>query len=166
MCPRVTKIGGALVATLLLLVAGCASSPPTSPVAEAPPAAESAAPEPAPVATVEIDKWQLGAIGKVSWGTGTLIYQGRRIPFRIGALGVGGVGATRIRATGEVSNMTDIAQFPGVYVQLRAGLTVPGGQLTGPIVLQNTRGVRLRLAPVRTGLALAIGADGVVIEMR
>jgi len=161
----VTKLRGSPLAALLLLIAGCASSPPPPPVAEAPPV-ESAAPEPTPVATVEIDKWQLGAIGKVSWGSGTLTYQGRRLPFRIGALGVGGVGATRIRATGDVSNMTDIAQFPGIYGQLRAGLTVPGGQLTGPVVLQNTRGVRLRLTPARTGLALAIGADGVVIEMR
>lgn len=161
----VTKLRFSLLAALLLLGSACASSPPPPPVAEAPPPAP-AAPEPAPVATVEIDKWQLGAIGKVSWGTGTLIYQGRRIPFRIGALGVGGVGATRIRATGEVSNMTDIAQFPGIYGQLRAGLTVPGAQVTAPVVLQNTRGVVLRLAPVRTGLSLSIGADGVVIEMR
>jgi len=159
----------ALPALLALLVTACASqTPPPPPVAAAPPpAAAPVEPEPTEVvAKVEIRKWQVGAIGKASWGSGTLIYQGKRIPFRIGGAGVGGVGMARVRATGTVFNMTDASQFAGTYGQFRAGIVVPGAQLTGPIWLRNTSGVVLRLDPIRTGLALNIGVDGILVEMR
>jgi hypothetical protein len=159
----------ALPALLALLVTACASqTPPPPPVAAAPPpAAAPVEPEPTEVvAKVEIRKWQVGAIGKASWGSGTLIYQGKRIPFRIGGVGAGGVGMTRIRATGEVFNMTNVSQFPGAYGQFRAGLTVPGAQLTGPVWLRNTSGVVMRLTPDRTGLSLSIGVDGIAVQMR
>ena len=157
-------------ALLALLLAACASDPAPAPVAVAPapaPAAEPAEPDPSTaVAKVEIRKWQVGMIGKASWGSGTLIYQGKRIPFRIGGAGVGGVGMARVRATGTVFNMTDASQFAGTYGQFRAGIVVPGAQLTGPIWLRNTSGVVLRLDPIRTGLALNIGVDGILVEMR
>ncbi len=160
----------ALPALLALLLAACATEPAPAPVAVAPapaPVAEPAEPDPSTaVARVEIRKWQLGMIGKVAWGSGTLIYQGKRIPFRIGGAGLGGVGMSRIRATGEVFNMTDVSQFPGTFGQFRAGITVPGAQLTGPLWLRNTSGVVLRLTPNRTGLALNIGVDGILVEMR
>ena len=160
----------ALPALLALLLAACATEPAPAPVVVAPAPAPAAAPvEPDPstaVARVEIRKWQVGMIGKASWGSGTLIYQGKRIPFRIGGVGAGGVGMTRIRATGEVFNMTNVSQFPGAYGQFRAGLTVPGAQLTGPVWLRNTSGVVMRLTPDRTGLSLSIGVDGIAVQMR
>ncbi len=156
-----------LPALLALALAGCASDPPPPPTAAAPPPAAEPAPDVGPaVGTVEIQQWRLGFIGKVGWGDGTLTYQGRRYPFRVGALGVGGVGVARVRATGEVFNMTDPAQFPGIYAQARAGVVLPGAQVSAPVWLRNSSGVVLRLDPVRTGLALQVGIDGVVIEKR
>ncbi|MFC7473711.1 hypothetical protein ACFQS7_05065 [Dankookia sp. GCM10030260] len=144
--------------------------PAPAPVALAPAPAPAAAPvEPRPseaVARVEVRKWQVGMIGKASWGSGTLIHRGRRIPFRIGGAGLGGVGMARIRATGEVFNMTDVSQFPGTFGQFRAGVVAPGAEFSGPIWLQNTSGVVLRLTSNRTGLALNIGVDGILVEMR
>lgn len=148
-----------------LLLAACTREEPPAAV----PAAAAPPPEPAPAApdaTIEITNWQLGMIGKVAWGSGTLIYRGQRLPFRLRALGAGGVGMARIRATGEVFNMPDVSRFPGVYAQARAGVVVPGAEMSAPLWLQNTEGVRLRLQPRRTGLALQLGADGVLIEMR
>ena len=117
-----------LLLLLLLLLNACASEPAPTPVPVAPPPA-AASDEPAPseaVARIEIRKWRVGMIGKAAWGSGTLIYQGRRIPFRISGAGLGGVGMARVRATGEVFNMTDMSQFPGAYGQFRAGVVVPG----------------------------------------
>ena len=156
-----------LAAIPALGLAACASEPAPAPVVTAapppPPPAEPAIG--AAVARVEIRKWQVGFIGQVHWGEGTLSYQGRRFPFRVRGLGAGGVGMARIRATGEVHNMTNISQFPGIFGQLRAGLVAPGAQLRGGLWLQNPAGVRLRLQPNRTGLAAQLGADGILIEM-
>jgi hypothetical protein len=157
-----------LPALLALLLAACATEPAPVVVAPAPPpAAAPVEPEPSEaVARVKIRKWRVGMIGKAAWGSGTLIYQGRRIPFRIGGAGLGGIGMARVRATGEVFNMTDVAQFAGTYGQFRAGVVVPGAQATGPLWLRNTSGVVMQLTPNRTGLALNIGVDGILVEMR
>lgn len=64
------------------------------PLRGAPPAPAPAAPAPAPAtpdAKIEITNRQLGTIGQVAWGSGTLIYRGRRLPFRLRALGADGV---------------------------------------------------------------------------
>jgi hypothetical protein len=155
---------------LSLLLVACAGAPVPAPAPMAvPPPPDLTAAEPAPseaVARVEIRKWRAGMIGKAAWGSGTLIYQGRRIPFRIGGAGIGGAGVARVRATGEVFGMTDVSQFPGTYGQFRAGVVAPGAQLTGPLWLRNAAGVSMRLTPDRTGLALNIGADGILVQMR
>jgi hypothetical protein len=157
------------LATPALLLAACAQEQAPPPATAAAP--HTPAPEPQPVSTqpdarIELRNWQLAFIGQVAWGEGTLIYRGQRKPFRIRSLGAGGVGASRVRATGEVYNMPDVSRFPGVYLQTRAGLALPGAEVPGTIWLQNAAGVRLRLQPRRTGLALQIGADGVLVEMR
>lgn len=156
-----------LAALPTLGLAACASEPPPAPVvAAAPPPAPPAEPPLGPiVARVEITKWQVGFVGQVHWGEGTLIYEGRRHRFRVRGLGAGGAGMARIRATGDVYNMTDLAQFAGVYGQARTGLVAPGAQMRGNLWLQNTSGVRLNLRPNRTGLAAQLGADGILIEM-
>lgn len=151
-------------------LAACAADPAPAPAPVATPQAPPAPPPPeAPlgpvVARVEMNNWQVGFIGQVAWGSGTLIYRGRRHPFRVRGLGAGGVGVARVRATGQVYNMTSIDQFPGVFGQARAGLVAPGAQLRGGLWLQNTAGVRMNLAANRTGLAAHIGADGLLIEM-
>ncbi len=53
------------------------------------------------------------------WDEGVLIYQGRRHRFRVRGLGAGGVGMARVRATGEVYDMTSLPQFPGIFGQAR-----------------------------------------------
>jgi hypothetical protein len=152
----------------VLALAACAAEPAPAPVVAAPspppppPADQALGPV---VARVEITKWQAGFIAQASWGEGTLTYRGRRYRFRVRGLGAGGAGMARVRASGNIYNMTDIAQFPGVYGQARAGVVAPGAQLRGVLWLQNTSGVRMQLQPNRTGFAVQVGADGVLIEM-
>ncbi|NDG51083.1 MAG: hypothetical protein EBY30_19095 [Rhodospirillales bacterium] len=161
-----------LLASPALLLAACASETP-EPVASAPvtPAAPAASPAEVPAnarpdARVELSNWQVGYIGQVGWGSGVLTYRGRRLPFRVRSAGVGGLGVARVTATGDVFDMRDVSLFPGTYVQARGGMVVPGAQMTGFVWLQNANGVRIRLRPRRTGIALQLGADGVLIEMR
>src|SRR3954451_6983830 len=68
-----------------------------------------------PDGTVEMREVQVAYIGSGSSGKGDLFYKGRRYPFQIEGLGVGGIGASSIDARGEVYNLRDVGMFPGTY---------------------------------------------------
>ena len=85
-----------------------------------------------PDGTVELSQVQVAYIGSGSTGRGVLHHRGRSYPFNISGLGVGGVGASTIEATGEVYNLPDAARFRGTYGQARYGFalgTMSGGDL-------------------------------------
>jgi hypothetical protein len=115
--------------------------------------------------TVTLEKYEVSFIGSIKTGVGELTFQGKKYPFKIGGLGVGGIGVTKINATGEVYRLKNVADFQGVYGGLRAGITVGDKGLTGGIWVENTKGVVMHLVPKRKGLALSLGADGIVIEL-
>jgi hypothetical protein len=117
-----------------------------------------------PSGTVMIDEYQLAYIFNGNMGGGKLYFQGNVYDFKIGGVGIGGIGASHILATGEVYNLSDVTQFPGPYVQGSMGITVTDmGQ--GHLYLQNKNGVVLRLKTSQQGLGLTTGADGIVIRM-
>jgi len=112
--------------------------------------------------TVTIEQVQIAFIGSGNLGGGTLFVGGQQYPFTVGGLGVGGIGISKMEATGTVYNLHDLADFAGAYVQARYGLAI--GQLSsGELFLQNAHGVALRLKAKRTGLALSLGGDAVYI---
>jgi hypothetical protein len=113
--------------------------------------------------TVTIEQVQIAFIGSGNLGGGTLLAGGRKYDFTVGGLGVGGFGVSKMTARGTVYNMASIADFPGAYLQARYGLAI-GDLSSGELVLQNTRGVVLRLKAERTGLALSLGGDAVYID--
>lgn len=117
-----------------------------------------------PSATVEIDELQIAFIASGQIGEGVLKHNGKEHKFTIGGLGVGGVGASEIKATGEVYSMDDVSQFAGIYGQARAGVAVIN-ESTGGLWLINPDGVTVHLDGERQGLALSIGVDGIVVEM-
>jgi hypothetical protein len=117
-----------------------------------------------PSGTVMIDEYQLAYIFNGNMGGGKLYFQGNVYDFKIGGVGIGGIGASHILATGEVYNLSDVSQFPGPYVQGSMGITITDmGQ--GHLYLQNKNGVVLRLKTSQQGLGLTTGADGIVIRM-
>ena len=118
-----------------------------------------------PDATVDMEQVQVAYIGSGSGGSGTLFYRGRAYPFDIGGLGVGGIGASTISATGDVYKLGSIANFAGSYAQARYGIVV-GNASAGDLWLQNTAGVIMHLRAKRTGLMLSLGADAIVISMK
>jgi hypothetical protein len=174
---------------VLLSLAGCGAEDtrePADPVAEAAPAAETAADdaptaetetEPAAEATGEeidgsalsetgsiaINQYQVAFIGSGTLGKGTLSYGGRKIPFRIGGLGFGGIGVAAIDATGTVYDLKNLDDFTGTYGNARLGITA-ADKGKGRLWLKNTNGVVIKLWTKMQGLALTGGVDGIVIQ--
>jgi hypothetical protein len=117
-----------------------------------------------PSGTVEIDETQFAMIVSGAFGGGTLHYQGKSYGFTIGGLGVGAFGIATLRATGEVYDLHDVADFGGVYGQASASYAL-GKQSAGTLWLENPKGVHLRLKAEREGIILSVGGDGVIIKM-
>jgi hypothetical protein len=114
--------------------------------------------------TVEIKSTQVAFLISGKTGGGVLEFQGREYEFKIGGLGVGGVGVQNIDAVGAVYNLDDISKFPGVYAQARAGATVGKGK--GNLSLSNKHGVIMDLKFSGKGVALSLGADGMSVRMK
>jgi len=118
-----------------------------------------------PDGTVDMNQVQAAFIGSGGGGSGTLYYRGRTYPFAVGGLGIGGIGASTINASGEVYGLNNVSDFPGAYAQGRYGFVV-GNTSGGDLWLQNEKGVIMHLKAKRTGLMLSLGGDAVVISMQ
>ena len=112
---------------------------------------------------VSIDQVQVAFLISGNLGGGKLTYKGKTYDFTIGGLGVGGIGASSIEATGVVYNLHKLEDFPGAYGQARAGYAA-GTLSSGDLWLQNPKGVYMYLKAKRTGLALSLGADAIYID--
>ncbi len=146
-------VGLALAA--LLLLTGCASSVKVGPEAVA---------GLTPDGTVDMQQVQAAFIGSGGGGSGALYFRGGAYPFAIGGLGIGGIGASTISASGEVYKLNNLADFPGAYAQARYGFAF-GDKSAGDLWLQNEHGVIMHLKAERTGLMLSLGGDAVIISM-
>jgi hypothetical protein len=122
-------------------------------------------PQGPPSGTVAFQQIQVAYIGSGAAGGGTLNYGGRSYPITVGGLGVGGIGASELKAAGEVYGLKRLEDFAGAYVQLRRGWAL-GDMGRGALWLQNNKGVTMRLKTQRRGLQLSLGADGVVIGFK
>ena len=114
--------------------------------------------------TVRIEQVQVAFIGSGNLGGGTLQFGGKAYDFTIGGLGIGGIGLSKITATGTVYNLRELAHFPGAYAQGRVGFAV-GDTSAGKLWLKNSHGVVLELKAEREGLALALGGDAIYIDL-
>ncbi len=115
--------------------------------------------------TIEIEQVQVAFIGSGNVGGGSLSFQGKTYRFSVGGLGVGGFGVSKMQAYGDVYDLKDIQQFSGAYGQARYG-AVAGDKSTGEMWLENTNGVTISLRARRTGLALSLGADALIIQLK
>ena len=153
---RVATAAASLTALAFLLLSGCTGSVKVGPQAIA---------GLTPDGSVEMQEVQVAYLASGGGGKGTLFYRGSVYPFTIGGLGVGGIGASTISASGEVYKLPSLAQFPGAYVQGRYGFAI-GDLSGGDLWLQNEAGVILHLKAKREGLMLSLGGDAIVISLR
>jgi hypothetical protein len=142
---------GATALTLLLMLAA--------------PAAAQERPEGAPSASIAIQQLHLAFIGSAALGGGTLTYKGRSYPISVSGLGIGGIGASRLTASGPVYGLRRRDDLAGVYTQVRSGWAL-GAQGQGTLWLSNDKGVTMKLNTRRSGLQLTLGADGVIIGFK
>jgi hypothetical protein len=117
-----------------------------------------------PSGRVEMEQHQISLVISAGWGHGTLTYQGHQHPFSIHGLGVGGLGFSSFTAGGPVFGLQRLEDFPGAFSQLSAGAVAGNEQVPGGLWLANPHGVKLHLVPHRKGVALSLGADGLLIE--
>ncbi|MCG7360380.1 hypothetical protein MHZ93_03795 [Roseomonas sp. ACRSG] len=156
MIPMLSRRRTAVALAFLLGAAtGCAPSS-SGPGGSSPRAAD---------ATLTIEEVQVAFIGSGDAGHGTLRFRGSDYPFRVTGLGVGGIGASRLEADGEVYNLNNLQDFAGTYGRARAGYAI-GDVSGGGMWMENGAGVVLRLRTRREGLMLSLGGDVMVISFR
>jgi hypothetical protein len=115
-----------------------------------------------PTGKVRLTLGQGGLLLSASAGRGVLTFNHKVYPFKMGGLGFGEIGASRVDAQGVVYNLDRLEDFTGTYVQLKTGYA--GGSGTGEIWLKNSNGVEIELGSRMQGLELTMEAEGVVIE--
>jgi hypothetical protein len=121
-----------------------------------------AAPSWAATGTVHVEIAKAGFIVGVGGGRGTLVFQGRRYPLRVGGLSFGAtIGASKADLVGSASNLRRASDIAGTYTAV--GAAAGGGAST--IRLQNARGVVLDLRGRTIGLELNANVSGVEISL-
>ena len=103
----------------------------------------------------------------VSWGSGTLTYQGKNYPIKVKGLSVGRVGATSSSAYGEVFNLKHLQDFSGHYdvgAKGTRGVTLGAGR-TGTI-MSNQAGVIVRVSSTQQGIAVNATGGGVDMQLQ
>jgi hypothetical protein len=115
--------------------------------------------------SVDIDQTRVSFLVSGNGGGGALHFRGRIYPFSIGGLGIGGIGITKLVATGSVYNLPSASSFPGTYTEMRTGFAL-GDVGRGKLWLKNGRGVVLKLQGEGKGVGLSLGADAVAISYK
>ncbi len=118
-----------------------------------------------PSATISIHELQVAFVGSGAIGGGTLNFEGKHYPISVKGLGVGGIGASELSASGVVYGLASRADLAGAYAQIREGWAL-GDQGAGTLWLKNDKGVAMKLHTQTRGLQLSLGADGVIIGFK
>ncbi len=96
------------------------------------------------------------------WARGTLVYQGRSIPFLIRGVSVMDLGAARIAGTGEVFHLKSLADFEGNYAGSTFGSAVSRGASLA--LLKNEHGVTIRTRSAVSGVRFNFSGNDVRIK--
>jgi len=117
----------------------------------------------APDGVIELSGGSVAAGIGYSWGSGTLIYEGRRYPLKVSGITLASVGITNYTAAGTVSGLKSARDINGVFTSVAAGGTLGGG---GNIAaMRNQNGVVIQMTSTTAGLSLTLAAEGVKISI-
>ena len=123
-----------------------------------------AADEQKPSASVKISSKAIAIGVGVTWGDGTLTYEGKSVPFSVSGLSVVDLGITDITTTGEVFNLKKLSDFSGNYAAGEAGAAIGGGPTD--TIIKNENGVVIRLHGTQKGARLTLAAAGVTLKLK
>ena len=117
----------------------------------------------APDGVIELSGGSVAVGIGYSWGSGTLIFQGKRYPLKISGISLVSVGATEYTAGGSVEELKTAQDINGVFTSVGAGATLGGG---GNIAaMRNQNGVVIHLTSTTAGLSLSLAAAGMKISL-
>lgn len=115
-----------------------------------------------PSGTFEVQAEQIRLLIGGGSGKGVLTYQGKQYPFTVKGLSLGGVGWTKVDASGTVYFLEKLEDFAGKYSSVSIGATVGAG--AGGSQFENNKGVFLSVKSKTEGIGLSLGVGGVQIE--
>ncbi|HEY2388728.1 MAG TPA: hypothetical protein VGK30_17365 [Candidatus Binatia bacterium] len=121
--------------------------------------AESSAPD----ATLKLTGRSVAVGVGITWGSGTLTFQGKDYKVGVKGLAVGGVGVTTAEASGSVYSLKKLSDFDGNYTLLSSGVTAGAG--TGLIAMSNPNGVTIELVSKTQGVQLSLASGGVELKL-
>jgi hypothetical protein len=116
-----------------------------------------------PSGTIEVEAAQLRLIVGGAQGKGTLHFKGKSYPFTMKGGTVGGVGATKVTATGDVYFLENVADFAGTYSAATIGAALGPG--FGGSQYENGKGVFINVKSKTEGVGLNLGLGVVSITM-
>ncbi len=119
---------------------------------------------PPPSGTLRISTTSIAVGIGVNWGTGILTARGKRYPFALQGLEIGGVGVSKVQATGQVYHLRQVADFAGTYIAVMADAAVVQG--AGLLTMRNQHGVVINLQTVQQGVKLTAGGEGITIKLK
>ena len=118
----------------------------------------------APAPYMALTRTSIAAGIGMSWGKGTLNFDGENHPFTVKGLSVGDLGASKIVAKGAVSNLDNLSDFEGRYLAAEAGIAAGKGSST--VAMRNDKGVVITLSSEITGAQLTLAAQGFSIKLK
>lgn len=113
---------------------------------------------------VSLNVTKVGFIVGVGGGSGTLNFKGRTYRLALGGVSAGTIGAAGAQLVGTASNLRSAADIAGTYTALSAGVAVAGGARSA--VLQNAKGVILRLQGRQVGFEASLSLSGLTIALQ
>jgi hypothetical protein len=117
-----------------------------------------------PTATIEFSGGSVAAGIGFTWGSGTLIFDGKEYPVKVNGLTIVHVGASGYSASGIVYHLTKLSDIEGVYRSASAGVAVAGGATA--TTMKNDHAVVIEMTATHTGLNLQLGPEGVTISLK
>ena len=105
-----------------------------------------------------------GFILGVTGGSGTLRFQGRSYPLRVGGISAGAlIGVSATDLVGTASNIHAPGDIVGIYSAIGAGMSGAGGRSNAQ--MSNANGVVLRLHGRQVGFSFSIDLSGMSISL-
>jgi hypothetical protein len=123
----------------------------------------SAAPRDVPTATIELSGGSVAAGVGYTWGSGTLIFEGKEYPLKVAGISILHVGVSEYTASGTVYNLKSLQDINGIYTAVSAGAAIAGG--ASATAMKNSRGVLIQMVSTHAGLNFSLAAKGVKITL-
>jgi hypothetical protein len=116
-----------------------------------------------PDATAEFEATQIRLIAGGAKGKGVLNYKGKKYPFTVSGVTVGGIGYTEANGTANIYNLKKLEDFPGTYQGIGAGAAA--GPSKGGNSFQSMKEVVITTKSKGEGVALNLGVSSVTITL-